>query len=130
MSKKKIAAFCAAGALALCLWGGPALAAQGPMPQHLQERFNQMDANKDGKIVLEEFRASFPNMNEKAFAMIDTNGNGGIEQAEWYDFMDRHARDAMRPKERDGMGLNNIPGDPLIPPVDSNDLPLMRPPNM
>ena len=56
---------------------------------------------------------------------------------EWATFMQGHAA-GMRP---DGMGggmggtpdraprMNNMPGDPMIPPPDSADLPLMRPPS-
>lgn len=104
-----------------------AIAATGAN-QHLQDRFAKMDANKDGKIVLEEFRSAFPNMNEKAFVLIDVNGDGGIDQQEWAGFMEGHARDGMPPMHNQGAQMNNIPGDPLIPPMDSNDLPLMRPP--
>lgn len=114
----------AAGALGLM-----ACAAQSAnTPDHIKSRFQAMDANKDGKVVLEEFRTSFPNMNEQAFVMIDTDGSKAIEEAEWYDFMNRHARDSMRQRSDGAMNMNNIPGDPLIPPPDSNDLPLMRPP--
>lgn len=89
------------------------------------DRFAQMDVNNDGKVVIEEFRASFPNMNEQAFAIIDKNGDQGIDRAEWFDFMENHGKPQPKPK---GAPLNNIPGDPLIPPPDSADLPLVRPP--
>lgn len=90
--------------------------------------FEQMDLDNDGKVVLEEFRTAFPNMNEKAFVVIDKNGNSGIERAEWYEFIEGHAKGMKPAKMRDGTQMNNIPGDPLIPPPDSNDLPLVRPP--
>lgn len=96
--------------------------------QHLSDRFDRMDANGDGKLVLEEFRAAFPNMNEQAFSVMDVNGNGSIERAEWFDFMEGHARGTMPGMARQPPRMNNIPGDPLIPPPDSSDLPLMRPP--
>lgn len=88
--------------------------------------FEQMDVNNDGKVVLEEFRSARPDMSEKAFAIIDRNGNGGIERAEWYEFISKHAQGMQ---QRDGTEMNNIPGDPLIPPPDSTDLPLVRPPD-
>lgn len=94
------------------------------------ERFDQMDANKDNKVVLEEFRAAFPNMNEKAFDVIDINGDKAIDRTEWLEFSAGHARGAMPQGMREkGAPMNNIPGDPLIPPPDSSDLPLMQPPN-
>lgn len=90
--------------------------------------FEQMDKDNDGKVVLEEFRTAFPNMNEKAFVVIDKNGNSGIERAEWYEFIEGHAKGMQPAKMREGAPMNNIPGDPMIPPPDSNDLPLVRPP--
>lgn len=96
--------------------------------KHMADRFDQMDTNGDGKVVLEEFRAAFPNMSEQAFAVIDVNGNKSIERSEWLDFTEGHARGNI-PGMSIAPRLNNIPGDPLIPPPDSNDLPLMRPPN-
>lgn len=97
-------------------------AAQEPAAQ---SRFVLMDVNKDGKVDIQEFKTSFPNMNEQAFAIIDANNDKGIDEAEWIYFMDNHGK--SRPKPDDAPVLNNIPGDPLIPPVDSSDLPLMRP---
>lgn len=90
-----------------------------------QDRFDVMDIDHDGKVTLEEFSAASPNMNEQAFVLIDKNGDKGIERAEWIEFMQNHGRSAAEPK---GAPLNNIPGDPMIPPVDSSDLPLVRPP--
>lgn len=94
------------------------------------DRFASLDKNGDGKVVVEEFRAAFPNMNEQAFVVIDANQDGAIDQNEWSQFMDGHSQPDMRALKQRGADMNNMPGDPLIPPVDSNDLPLMRPPGM
>ena len=90
-----------------------------------QDRFDVMDIDHDGKVTLEEFTAASPNMNEQAFVVIDKNGDKGIERTEWIEFMQNHGRPADQQR---GAPLNNIPGDPMIPPVDSSDLPLVRPP--
>lgn len=119
----------------LLLLGGIACSARqtapaAAPPNKMQERFTVMDVNKDGKVVLEEFRETFPNMNEQAFGMIDLNGDNAIDRAEWFQFTEGHASGNMPGKVERGAPMNNIPGDPLIPPPDANDLPLMRPPNM
>lgn len=89
-----------------------------------RDRFVEMDTNGDGKVVLEEFAQANPNMNEQAFIIIDKNSDKGIDRVEWLEFSQNHGR----PPRREGAPMNNIPGDPLIPPPDSSDLPLMRPP--
>lgn len=91
-------------------------------------KFDQMDINKDGRVILEEFQAAFPNMNEQAFGMIDLNNDGAIEREEWLQFTEGHASGNMPRLRERGAPMNNIPGDPLIPPPDSSDLPLVRPP--
>ena len=98
------------------------------------DRFAAMDANGDGKVVIEEFQTAQPGMSERAFAVIDSNGDGAIERAEWDVFMKGHAagvppQGMAMPQPETAPRLNNIPGDPLIPPPDSADLPLMRPPS-
>lgn len=114
-----------AAAALICSVPGCAQQKPAPMP----DRFAVIDVNGDGKIVAEEFQAAFPNMNEKAFSVIDINGDGAIEQAEWAQFMEGHSKGSGMPGQDKGAPMNNIPGDPLIPPVDSSDLPLMRPPS-
>ena len=98
------------------------------------DRFAAMDKNGDGKVVIEEFQTAQPGMSERAFAVIDSNGDGAIERAEWDVFMKGHASGVPpqgmgMPQPETAPRLNNIPGDPLIPPPDSADLPLMRPPS-
>lgn len=89
------------------------------------DRFTVMDANRDGKVLLEEFQAASPNMNEQAFIMIDRNKDNAIDRVEWEEFIENHGSGMRR---QEGAPMNNIPGDPLIPPPDSSDLPLVRPP--
>lgn len=102
-------------------------AAKDAVTPRAQKKFESIDANGDGKVVIEEFRVAYPNMSEHAFVVIDKNNDKGIDQAEWYDFMEGHAKDSAGTRRR-GVPMNNIPGDPLIPPVDSSDLPLAQPP--
>lgn len=118
------------GALALGIFllaSGQTGCAAGTQPDPATvDRFAIIDANKDGKIVAEEFQKAFPNMNENAFVVIDKNGDKGIDKLEWVEFMENHGK----PSHERGAPMNNIPGDPLIPPPDSNDLPLMTPSNL
>lgn len=101
--------------------------ANAPQAATHPDRFSALDSNGDGKVVIEEFRASFPNMNEQAFDVIDYNGDKVIDRNEWAEFSSTHGQAPVRPP-REGAPMNNMPGDPLIPPPDSSDLPLMRPP--
>lgn len=115
----------AALGIGLLAQGACAPASQSAPPPPM-DRFSVMDVNRDGKIVLEEFKAASPNMNEQAFVMIDRNKDNAIDRVEWEEFINDHGSGmAGRPK---GAPMNNIPGDPLIPPPDSSDLPLVRPP--
>lgn len=117
-----------AAALAIGLLGpgqtGCATKSQSSEPEILQDRFARMDVNGDGKIVMEEFSSANPNMSDQAFVIIDKNGDKQIDRVEWLEFTANHGR----PGREKGAPMNNIPGDPLIPPPDSSDLPLMRPP--
>ncbi len=40
--------------------------------------FKRADANEDGHVTLDEFRAVAPKMDESRFAQLDRNGDGGI----------------------------------------------------
>ena len=98
------------------------------------DRFAAMDKNGDAKVVIEECQEARPGMSERAFAVIDSNGDGAIERAEWDVFMKGHAagvppQGMTMPQPETAPRMNNIPGDPIIPPPDSADLPLMRPPS-
>ncbi|MDY3810659.1 EF-hand domain-containing protein [Desulfovibrio porci] len=108
-------------------------AADDPAKAAPRDKFEEMDTNKDGKVVLEEFQAAFPNMKESAFVVIDKNGDGAIERVEWDEFLKGHAA-GMKPgmggmPPKMGAPMNNMPGDPIIPPPGSADMPLVTPPN-
>lgn len=94
-----------------------------PAPEE-KDRFVEMDVNGDGVVSLEEFASANPNMTDQAFVIIDRDKSNGIDRIEWLEFSQNHAR----PAPERGAPMNNIPGDPIIPPPDSSDLPLMRPP--
>ena len=103
----------------------PGAATPAPDPS---ARFTAIDANRDGQVVIEEFSTAFPGMNRQAFTIIDSNGDGAIDRAEWVQFMQTHPG-ATPPYDGDpNARMDNIPGDPLIPPPDSADLPLVVPP--
>lgn len=116
----------------LSLLALPALAAENPASAP-QDKFAEMDKNNDGKVVLEEFTATFPGMREEAFRAIDKNGDGVVVREEWEAFSKDHAAGmkpgTMPPAMQKGAPMNNMPGDPIIPPPDSADMPLLTPPN-
>lgn len=116
----------ALGAFIAPAWGCAASDSGAPPPLEGQDKFTVMDADADGKVTLEEFTTANPNMNERAFVIIDRNGDKAIAPEEWAVFIETHGQGTGgRPM---GAPMNNIPGDPLIPPPDSDDLPLVRPP--
>lgn len=117
----------------LSLLALPALAAEKPTTAP-KDKFAEMDRNNDGKVVLEEFMATFPGMREEAFKSIDKNGDGVVVREEWEIFSKDHAA-GMRPgtmppaATTQGVRMNNMPGDPMIPPPDSANMPLLTPPD-
>jgi len=44
--------------------------------------FDNMDANKDGKVTLEEFKAAQAKLQELRFKQVDANGDGNITREE------------------------------------------------
>ena len=110
------------------LYGAELKGTPNPEASRASDKFSEMDKDKDGKVVLEEFQASYPGMNQQAFVVIDRNGDGAIQRAEWIDFINQHGSGQKPDLNRRGAPMNNIPGDPLIPPPNSSDLPLVRPP--
>ena len=96
---------------------GTAVAA--PMGGSTEDRFDRMDANKDGKVSWEEFEAAMPQMRKSAFEAIDADKNGLIDRTEWDSFRKDHGQSGMSAK----------PGMPeQTAPAPSGTLPLIQPP--
>ena len=92
------------------------------------DKFSQMDNNKDGQVSREEFKKLFPNMRDEAFTAIDQNSDGSIAVEEWNFFMKDHSS-GMKPNRGMGGGPMGAAGDPMMPNPGSADLPLVTPPN-
>ena len=107
------------------------------------ERFAQMDADHDGNLTWEELSAARPNLNRNAFDTIDANRDGHICLDEWKAFSAGHGGSVNMPdmsgmmKAMRGAGDNgaSAQGMPLVmPPSQANDapagsaMPLITPP--
>ena len=54
------------------------------VPAHAAaDRFDAMDADKNGQVDWNEFQKAIPNMKKPAFDMIDADKSGGISRPEW-----------------------------------------------
>lgn len=99
------------------------------------ERFALMDADSNGRIAWAEFSKARPNLNENAFKSIDANGDGGIDLDEWKAFSSGHGGMAKTPdmgsmmKAMGGMGMGKGIGPDAIPSDDpAPAMPLVMPP--
>ena len=61
-----------------------------PDAKSYNTHFGNMDPNKDGMVTWQEFKAHFPNANEKVFAAIDLNKDGAIDHDEWHQFKEAY----------------------------------------
>ena len=115
---------------ALVLMASPihAMPGMGSDSGGMGDKFSQMDADKDGKVSREEFKALFPNMREEAFVAIDKDGDGFISIDEWNGFMKDHSS-GMRPNTMNDGPMPTVPGNPMMPNPGSAELPLVMPPN-
>lgn len=117
-------------AAVLCLWAASAQANPAAGDADKVDKFAMMDTNKDGKVSYEEFKAFFPNMREEAFAVIDKNGDKSIDRAEWDEFVSNHSSGHMGGSMGGMMGgQSGMPGNGMMPPPGSADMPLVTPPN-
>jgi hypothetical protein len=92
-------------------------------------RFQQMDSDKNGSVSKKEFAAAMPNVNEKAFDMINTNKDENLSLEEWKVFFEGHGKkqnqgmgQAMPPAGM-GMGMGQQPAAP------ETATPLITPPS-
>lgn len=67
---------------ALLLFPGAALALY-------DGHFGDMDTNGDGKVVLEEFQAFFPDGTEEDFTLL-SNDDGAMDHDEWHRYKEAH----------------------------------------
>lgn len=89
--------------------GGPPGRRGGGAPQEDRQRFERLDANKDGKLSKEEP----PQPLQQAFARLDANSDGSLSPAELV---------------RGGMQVMQRPGAPGTPPPGQPGAPGMQPP--
>ncbi|MCG8635240.1 MAG: hypothetical protein MI863_15515 [Desulfobacterales bacterium] len=52
--------------------------------------FEDLDTGNDGAVSFEEFKAVFPRTREAGFKMLDKDGDGQLNKAEWDAFKDAH----------------------------------------
>lgn len=58
---------------------------------HADDKFTQMDANKDGKVTWEEFHKTYPQMQQAAFDGIDADKDKVLSHEEWDTFLAQHS---------------------------------------
>ena len=90
------------------------------------EKFDQMDANKDGKVTWEEFAAVYPNMKKPAFEAVDANADTFVSHEEWDAFRGEHAR--MAAPQGQGMGGGMMGGGMMGGQKGQEGMPMIRPP--
>ncbi len=113
---------------AIVLMASPAQSMPGMGGGSSNDKFTQMDSDKDGKVSREEFKKLFPNMRDEAFVTIDQDNDGFISVDEWNFFMKDHSS-GMKTNRGMGGGAMGAPGNPMMPNPGSADLPLVTPPN-
>jgi len=72
--------------MAFAQGGGQGKGAQGAAPKYgCQQRFDELDANKDGKVTKEEFLAAPHHVAnaEQNFRAMDVNGDGSLTKEEF-----------------------------------------------
>lgn len=95
-------------------------------PQVVQDRFQAMDTDKDGKVSREEFFARYSQMKDAAFDSIDSDKDGSISPEEWVKFAAGHqgsdskAGQGGMPAGMGGMGGMGMGGAPATGDASSN----------
>jgi len=61
-----------------------------PDPASYNAHFGDMDANGDDSVSWDEFKSHFPQADQKVYAALDLNGDGGVDHDEWHAFKEAH----------------------------------------
>jgi hypothetical protein len=110
--------------LSLPLW---ALAADAPPPDsRADERFRSMDTGAKGFLTFEDFQKRFPAMQRPAFDAIDADRDGTISLEEWRAFFHGHGMQGVMPPGRMPPPGHGMEG--RTPPPGHGGTPLIRPP--
>lgn len=112
--------FCAV-AIAVCLSGQAqaSVCQDGTGPA----RFCAADSNHDDALSQEEFSAAFPDIQPKAFSIIDANSDQKIDLSEWQSFMGNHEAKSPMPAMPGAEPKPRL----IEPPKDSAVMPKDRP---
>ncbi len=113
-----IAAALSAPALAM-----PEFADKSKAAAAQKEKFDKMDADKDGKVNWPEFSAAYPQMKEAAFEAIDKNNDKTITQEEWTEFTGGHSKDVARHNATGGETPPSAMPPSGMPPKGSGGVP-------
>ncbi len=71
----------------------------GKMVKSAEDKFTNMDSNKDAAVSSEEFTKAYPQMNEAVFGIIDADKNKTINLKEWMDFQANHMKGMQEEKK-------------------------------
>ncbi len=72
-----------------------------------EEKFNNMDTNKDKQVDMSEFTSAYPQMNDAVFGIIDADKSKFITFEEWMDFQATHMQGVKKEDIKDAMPKNN-----------------------
>lgn len=89
---------CAFSGMLLVLLHGAALAAEPAPAGKPGKMMEEADANKDGKVSFDEFKAGHDRRMQEHFKKLDANGDGFIDKPEA-----QKGREEMREKRQDRM---------------------------
>ncbi len=82
-----------------------------------KEKYEKMDINKDSKVDVQEFKTTYPTMNDVVFGMIDIDKDNNISLDEWQTFQEKHMQ-GMKEEEQKKNIKNNT--ELLIMPPKGN----------
>ncbi len=80
-------------------------------PAMADEKYAKMDADKDGKVSAEEFKALYPTMKDNVFGIIDSDADKSISLKEWKDFQSMHTKGMKAQPDNAVKGMGSDAGD-------------------